>query len=155
VTLNPDLVINTSVLWNYGSSGNRSVLHRDRTTKGHRQSFAFESSSTYYLIRCVIAYSQSTLFRFSILRTFRLLRVFRPFRYNSTLAVYPFFFVPPPSPTDVRSREPSTIEVMYLSFRRSRDALLAFGLFVLMVVIVFSTLLYVRDLFSLCGPDSS
>lgn len=29
--------------------------------------------------------SQSTLFRFSILRTFRLLRVFRPFRYNSTL----------------------------------------------------------------------
>ena len=29
--------------------------------------------------------TQSTLFRFSILRTFRLLRVFRPFRYNSTL----------------------------------------------------------------------
>ena len=28
---------------------------------------------------------QSTLFRFSILRTFRLLRVFRPFRYNNTL----------------------------------------------------------------------
>lgn len=47
-----------------------------------------------------------------------------------------------------RSREPSTIEVMYLSFRRSRDALLALGFFVLMVVIVFSTLLYVRALFS-------
>jgi len=28
---------------------------------------------------------QSTLFRFSILRTFRLLRVFRPFRYNNAL----------------------------------------------------------------------
>jgi hypothetical protein len=37
----------------------------------------------------------------------------------------------------------STIEVMYLSFRRSKDALLALGFFVLMVVIVFSTLLYV------------
>ena len=38
---------------------------------------------------------------------------------------------------------PSTIEVMYLSFRRSKDALLALGFFVLMVVVVFSTLLYV------------
>lgn len=37
----------------------------------------------------------------------------------------------------------STIEVMYLSFRRSKDALLALGFFVLMVVVVFSTLLYV------------
>ena len=32
---------------------------------------------------------------------------------------------------------------MYLSFRRSQDALLALGFFVLMVVVVFSTLLYV------------
>jgi hypothetical protein len=55
----------------------------------------------------------------------------------------------------MRSRELSTIEVMYLSFRRSRDALLALGFFVLMVVIVFSTLLYVRVLFPLCWPDIS
>lgn len=47
------------------------------------------------------------------------------------------------------SRKLSTIEVMYLSFRRSRDALLALGFFVLMVVIVFSTLLYVHTLSSL------
>jgi hypothetical protein len=154
VTMNPDFVINTSVLWNYGPSGYPSLLHRDRTTKGHRQSFAFESSM-HYLIRCVIAYSQSTLFRFSILRTFRLLRVFRPFRYNSTLLLCVPFLFNVSSPTDVRSREVSTIEVMYLSFRRSRDALLALGFFVLMVVIVFSTLLYVRVLFSLCWPDSS
>ena len=65
------------------------------------------------------------------------------------------FFLMSRLPTDVRSRELSTIEVMYLSFRRSRDALLALGFFVLMVVIVFSTLLYVRVLFSLCWPDSS
>ena len=32
---------------------------------------------------------------------------------------------------------------MYLSFRRAQDALLALGFFVLMVVVVFSTLLYV------------
>jgi len=51
-----------------------------------------------------------------------LLRVFRPFRYNNTLLL--------------------TIEVMYLSFRRAQDALLALGFFVLMVVVVFSTLLY-------------
>ena len=60
-----------------------------------------------------------------------------------------------PLRTDERSRELRTIEVMYLSFRRSRDALLALGFFVLMVVIVFSTLLFVRVLFSLSWRDSS
>ena len=33
---------------------------------------------------------QSTLFRFTILRTFRLLRVFRPFRYNNTILLHVF-----------------------------------------------------------------
>lgn len=37
----------------------------------------------------------------------------------------------------------STIEVMYLSFRRSQHALLALSFFVVMVLVVFSTLLYV------------
>jgi hypothetical protein len=46
-----------------------------------------------YLIRCCTAHPQSTLFRFSILRTFRLLRVFRPFRYNSTLLLCVLFFI--------------------------------------------------------------
>ncbi|KAI0065499.1 voltage-gated potassium channel [Artomyces pyxidatus] len=75
-----------------------------------------------YYIEIALHQDTSTLFRFSILRTFRLLRVFRPFRYNSTLLL--------------------TIEVMYLSFRRSQHALLALGFFVLMVLVVFSTLLY-------------
>ncbi|KAI0297450.1 hypothetical protein B0F90DRAFT_1811118 [Multifurca ochricompacta] len=75
-----------------------------------------------YYIEIALQKDTSTLFRFSILRMFRLLRVFRPFRYNNTLLL--------------------TIEVMYLSFRRSKDALLALGFFVLMVVVVFSTLLY-------------
>ncbi|KAI0047162.1 voltage-gated potassium channel [Auriscalpium vulgare] len=75
-----------------------------------------------YYIEMALQLDTSALFRFSILRTFRLLRVFRPFRYNSTLLL--------------------TIEVMYLSFRRSQHALLALGFFVLMVLVVFSTLLY-------------
>jgi len=75
-----------------------------------------------FYIEIALHKDTSILFRFSILRTFRLLRVFRPFRYNNTLLL--------------------TIEVMYLSFRRSQDALLALGFFVLMVVVVFSTLLY-------------
>ncbi|KAH9991133.1 hypothetical protein BJV77DRAFT_554733 [Russula vinacea] len=115
------LLVGSALFWYHGSSGYSSLLHRDRTTKGHSQSFS-SNPPICYLIRCSLAHPQSTLFRFSILRTFRLLRVFRPFRYNSTLLL--------------------TIEVMYLSFRRSRDALLALGFFVLMVVIVFSTLLY-------------
>lgn len=56
---------------------------------------------------------------------FRLLRVFRPFRYNNTLLL--------------------TIEVMYLSIRRSRHALLAIGFFAFFVVILFSTLLYFAE----------
>ncbi len=40
----------------------------------------------------------------------------------------------------------STIEVMYLSFRRSEHALLALAFFVVMVLIVFSTLLCVLPL---------
>ncbi|THH14913.1 hypothetical protein EW146_g5479 [Bondarzewia mesenterica] len=75
-----------------------------------------------YYVEIALQQDTSTLFRFSILRTFRLLRVFRPFRYNNTLLL--------------------TIEVMYLSFRRSQHALLALSFFVIMVLIVFSTLLY-------------
>lgn len=99
--------------------------------------------------------SQSTLFRFSILRTFRLLRVFRPFRYNSTLLLCVSISLVSLLLANARSHELSTIEVMFLSFRRSKDALLALGFFVLMVVIVFSTLLYVRTLSSLYCLGSS
>ncbi|KAI0923162.1 hypothetical protein AcV7_005749 [Taiwanofungus camphoratus] len=78
-----------------------------------------------YYVEIALHQDTSTFFRFTILRTFRLLRVFRPFRYNNTLLL--------------------TIEVMYLSFRRSQHALLALAFFVLMVLIVFSTLLYFAE----------
>ncbi|TFY76214.1 hypothetical protein EWM64_g7800 [Hericium alpestre] len=41
-----------------------------------------------YYIEIAMQEDTSTLFRFSILRTFRLLRVFRPFRYSSTLLLH-------------------------------------------------------------------
>ncbi|KZT09259.1 voltage-gated potassium channel [Laetiporus sulphureus 93-53] len=78
-----------------------------------------------YYIEIALQQDTATFFRFTILRTFRLLRVFRPFRYNNTILL--------------------TIEVMYLSFRRSQHALLALGFFVGMVLIVFSTLLYFAE----------
>ncbi|KAF9442299.1 voltage-gated potassium channel [Macrolepiota fuliginosa MF-IS2] len=78
-----------------------------------------------YYIELMLQQDTSILFRFSILRMFRLLRVFRPFRYNHTILL--------------------TIEVMYLSVRRSQHALLAIGFFVIMILTVFSTLLYFAE----------
>ncbi|KAF9509745.1 hypothetical protein BS47DRAFT_1320085 [Hydnum rufescens UP504] len=78
-----------------------------------------------YYIEIAVRADTTAFFRFSILRTFRLLRVFRPFRYSNTILL--------------------TIEVMYLSMKRSKEALLALGFFVLMAVIVFSTLLYFAE----------
>ncbi|PFH49492.1 hypothetical protein AMATHDRAFT_63056 [Amanita thiersii Skay4041] len=78
-----------------------------------------------YYIELILHQDTSVLFRFSILRMFRLLRVFKPFRYNHTILL--------------------TIEVMYLSVRRSQHALLAIGFFVIMILTVFSTLLYFAE----------
>jgi potassium voltage-gated channel Shal-related subfamily D protein 2 len=78
-----------------------------------------------YYIEIMLQQDTSVFFRFSILRMFRLLRVFRPFRYNHTILL--------------------TIEVMYLSVRRSQHALFAIGFFVVMVLTVFSTLLYFAE----------
>ncbi|KAJ4485862.1 hypothetical protein J3R30DRAFT_3697285 [Lentinula aciculospora] len=78
-----------------------------------------------YYIEVVMQQDTAVFFRFSILRMFRLLRVFRPFRYNHTILL--------------------TIEVMYLSMRRSRHALLAISFFVVMVLTIFSTLLYFAE----------
>ncbi|QRV76348.1 ion transport domain-containing protein [Ceratobasidium sp. AG-Ba] len=78
----------------------------------------------FYLL-LILKFDMTAIFRFSILRVFRLLRVFRPFRYSNTILL--------------------TIEVMFLAVKRSRDALLALGFFVLMALIVFSTLIYFAE----------
>ncbi|KAJ3995543.1 hypothetical protein F5050DRAFT_1808564 [Lentinula boryana] len=78
-----------------------------------------------YYIEVIMKQDTAVFFRFSILRMFRLLRVFRPFRYNHTILL--------------------TIEVMYLSVRRSQHALLAISFFVVMMLTIFSTLLYFAE----------
>ncbi|KAJ7164776.1 hypothetical protein C8R43DRAFT_1122653 [Mycena crocata] len=78
-----------------------------------------------YYIELLLLQDTSVFFRFSILRMFRLLRVFRPFRSNNTVLL--------------------TIEVMYISVRQSQHALFALGFFVIMVLTVFSTLLYFAE----------
>ncbi|KAJ7085767.1 hypothetical protein B0H15DRAFT_910168 [Mycena belliarum] len=78
-----------------------------------------------YYIELLLLQDTSVFFRFSILRMFRLLRVFRPFRSNNTILL--------------------TIEVMYISVRQSQHALFALGFFVVMVLTVFSTLLYFAE----------
>jgi hypothetical protein len=47
----------------------------------------------------------------------------------------------------------STIEVMYLSIKRSKDALLALGFFVMMALVMFSTMLYVHKLSDIMLAD--
>lgn len=67
----------------------------------------------------------SILFRFSILRTFRLLRVFRAFKHQNQMLL--------------------TIEVMYVAVQRSKDALVALSFFLLLVLVFFSTLIYFAE----------
>ncbi|KAJ7438452.1 hypothetical protein FB451DRAFT_1448034 [Mycena latifolia] len=89
-----------------------------------------------YYIELLLLQDTSVFFRFSILRMFRLLRVFRPFRSNNTVLLY----VPFP-----QVYFPLTVEVMYVSVRQSQHALFALGFFVVMVLTVFSTLLYFAE----------
>ncbi|KAF6744552.1 hypothetical protein DFP72DRAFT_1078399 [Ephemerocybe angulata] len=82
-----------------------------------------------YYIELILGQDTSVLFRFSILRMFRLLRVFRPFRYIHTILLC----------------VPTLVYLVYLSVRRSQHALLAIGFFVVMILMVFSTLLYFAE----------
>ncbi|TDL17324.1 voltage-gated potassium channel, partial [Rickenella mellea] len=85
----------------------------------------------YYIEIALLVDTLSANFRFSILRTFRLLRIFRSFRGN-TIVLECFY-------------QTITIEVMYLSLKRSKHALLALRFCVVMFLIVFSTLLYFAE----------
>ncbi|KAG7098367.1 hypothetical protein E1B28_000325 [Marasmius oreades] len=78
-----------------------------------------------YYIEILMQQDTAVFFRFSILRMFRLVRVFRPFRYNNTILL--------------------TIEVMYLAMQRSQHALFAIAFFVVMILTIFSTLLYFAE----------
>ncbi|KAL7411694.1 hypothetical protein BDY24DRAFT_416920 [Mrakia frigida] len=108
----------------------RLIGHSDSRKQlfAHATSFLavidFLSVFPYYL-EIMLHDDTSVMFRFSILRTFRLLRVFRAFRYSNTVIL--------------------TIEVMRISIKLSQDALLALAFFIVMVMIVFSTLIYFAE----------
>ncbi|KAI7901239.1 uncharacterized protein BX663DRAFT_457420 [Cokeromyces recurvatus] len=74
----------------------------------------------------VIAKRDTTYeFRFTILRLFRLLRLFKSYKYSNAVVM--------------------TIEVMMMAFRRSGDALSALFFFTVTCVVLFSTLLYFAE----------
>ncbi|KAG2229762.1 hypothetical protein INT48_004766 [Thamnidium elegans] len=64
-------------------------------------------------------------FRFTILRLFRLLRLFKSYKYSNAIVM--------------------TLEVMMMAFRRSGDALSALFFFTVTCVVLFSTLLYFAE----------
>ncbi|KAJ2833207.1 hypothetical protein FBU31_001943 [Coemansia sp. 'formosensis'] len=78
-----------------------------------------------FYIELVLHRDTSYEFRFTILRIFRLLRVFSAFKYSSLLQL--------------------SIEVMIVAIKRSADALLAFLLFVALTVVLSSTLMYFAE----------
>lgn len=105
----------------------RVAAHSDSWTMLWRWSKSFFAlidlaSILPYYIEVSLHTDTTNFFHFSILRTFRLLRVFRAFRYSSKLLL--------------------TIEVMVLSFKRSADALFALSFLVCTLVALFATFLY-------------
>ncbi|CAG8623543.1 3632_t:CDS:10 [Paraglomus brasilianum] len=78
-----------------------------------------------YYIELIFHHDTTYDFRFTILRLFRLLRVFRAFKYSSTIIM--------------------TIEVMIVAVKRSMDALSALFFFMVTSIVLFSTLLYFAE----------
>ncbi|KAF9353347.1 hypothetical protein BGX26_008871 [Mortierella sp. AD094] len=78
-----------------------------------------------YYIEMALTKDTTVYFRFTIMRLFRLLRVFRTFKYSSTIIM--------------------TIEVMIVAIKRSMDALSALFFFLITGTMLFSTLLYFAE----------
>lgn len=108
----------------------RSLAHSDSWTQYYKWSTSFFAlidliAILPYYIEVARNDDTSILFRFSILRIFRLLRVFRAFKYQNQMLL--------------------TIEVMYVAVNRSKDALVALAFFILLVLVLFSTLIYFAE----------
>lgn len=108
----------------------RSLAHSDSWSQYYNWATSFFGildllSIAPYYIEVARQEDTSILFRFSILRTFRLLRVFRAFKYQNKMLL--------------------TIEVMYVAVRRSKDALIAITYFIILVLVLFSTLIYFAE----------
>lgn len=137
----PICLRNHSLFRDYRLAFSSALLYRNHAAARYRKSYAQLLIPSAWLYMEL----QTVLFRFSILRMFRLLRVFKPFRYNNTILLC--VLSSSDATWDLYSSR--TIEVMYVSVRRSQHALLAIGFFVMMVLTVFSTLLWVYSYSSL------
>ncbi|RSH91148.1 hypothetical protein EHS25_009447 [Saitozyma podzolica] len=108
----------------------RTLAHSDSWTMYYNWATSFFPLLDFiailpYYIEVAREQDTSILFRFAILRTFRLLRVFRAFKYQNQMLL--------------------TIEVMYVAVQRSKDALVALSFFILLVLVFFSTLIYFAE----------
>lgn len=110
----------------------RTAAHSDSWTMYYRWATSFFPildlvAILPYYIEVARNDDTSILFRFSILRVFRLLRVFKSFTYSNSNQLI------------------LMIEATYLAFQRSRDALAALMFFILLVLVFFSTLIYFAE----------
>ncbi|WVO16959.1 hypothetical protein L204_104645 [Cryptococcus depauperatus] len=108
----------------------RSLAHSDKWSQYYSWATSFFGildllAILPYYIEVAQKEDTTILFRFSILRTFRLLRVFRAFRYQNQMLL--------------------TIEVMYVAVKRSKDALWALSFFIILFLVLFSTLIYFAE----------
>ncbi|KAI8353353.1 hypothetical protein BD560DRAFT_375802 [Blakeslea trispora] len=78
-----------------------------------------------FYIEVIAKHDTTYEFRFTILRLFRLLRLFKSYKYSNAIAM--------------------TIEVMMMAFKRSGDALSALFFFTVTCIVLFSTLLYFAE----------
>ncbi|KAJ1974212.1 hypothetical protein H4R35_003719 [Dimargaris xerosporica] len=75
-----------------------------------------------YYVELGVARADAFDFRFTIVRIFRLFRLFSVFKYSSLLQL--------------------SVEVLIIAMRRSMEALIVLGLFIVLALLIFGTLLY-------------
>ncbi|KAJ1983219.1 hypothetical protein H4R34_001419 [Dimargaris verticillata] len=75
-----------------------------------------------YYVELGVARADAFDFRFTIVRIFRLFRLFSVFKYSSLLQL--------------------SVEVLLIAMRRSMEALIVLGLFIVLALLIFGTLLY-------------
>ncbi|KAJ1963644.1 hypothetical protein IWQ62_003152 [Dispira parvispora] len=133
----PSLLVSNSNLWFNLESvfvgiftlefATRLVAHTDNRRQFLRFAFSFLTvvdlaAILPYYIELGVVNDRAYEFRFTIVRIFRLFRIFSVFKYSSLLQL--------------------SVEVMLIAMRRSIDALLALLLFVVLTIVIISTIMY-------------
>ncbi|KAI8996939.1 hypothetical protein BDB01DRAFT_840509 [Pilobolus umbonatus] len=111
-------------VWFHLESAMVSLFTLEYLLRMFAHSDSFRLLKTFFLCKWCRIY-RTYEFRFTILRLFRLLRLFKSYKYSNAIIM--------------------TIEVMMMAFRRSGDALSALFFFTVTCVVLFSTLLYFAE----------